>query len=341
VLFGPSGVGKSFLALDWSACIATGLAWYGRESKPGPVVYIAAEGAGGLYPRVSAWQTARGTPPGDIRFIPEAINLLQPADTQTAENAIARLADPPALIVVDTMARCMVGGDENSARDVGQFIAAVDRLRLTFDSAALVVHHTGKDGADERGSSALRGAADMMHALKPAGANARLECVKAKDAAPYDPWRLHLQPTAESCVLRLGTNDGRMSPHERAILETVSEVFGTDGASATPLLDASGVPKSSFYRALNALVQRDFLQKGDGARGRYTVTTDGAAALEVPNGPNESHETGANGSSHPSPYRDGGTTERQALDRGSPGMNRRTLSESPVPFSGQDRGRGR
>ena len=35
VLFGPSGVGKSFLALDWALCVSTGLAWYGQETKPG------------------------------------------------------------------------------------------------------------------------------------------------------------------------------------------------------------------------------------------------------------------------------------------------------------------
>jgi hypothetical protein len=31
VLFGPSGVGKSFLTLDWSLCVASGLSWYGQD----------------------------------------------------------------------------------------------------------------------------------------------------------------------------------------------------------------------------------------------------------------------------------------------------------------------
>jgi RecA-family ATPase len=51
--------------------------------------------------------------------------------------------------VIDTLARSMAGGDENAAKGVGEFIAAIDRLR--GDHAALVVHHTGKDGDRERG----------------------------------------------------------------------------------------------------------------------------------------------------------------------------------------------
>src|SRR4029079_9871616 len=35
LLFGDTGVGKSFLALDWAASIATGTAWHGRPVKQG------------------------------------------------------------------------------------------------------------------------------------------------------------------------------------------------------------------------------------------------------------------------------------------------------------------
>lgn len=170
VLFGPSNVGKSFLALDWSLCIATGECWYGKQAADGWVVYIAAEGVHGLYRRVQAWMHARDqTAPERIRFIPNAANLLDGSDLVRVATAIARLPEAPKLIVVDTMARCMVGGDENSAKDVGRFIAGVEQLSTTYETNSLVVHHTGKDGEGERGSSALRGAADAMLALKPDG----------------------------------------------------------------------------------------------------------------------------------------------------------------------------
>lgn len=292
VLFGPSNVGKSFLALDWSLCIAAGVPWYGQPTEPGHVVYIAAEGVAGIYRRVQAWTDARSVPsPDRIRFIPHAANLLDSQDIARAIATIAQLPESPKLIVADTMARCMVGGDENAAKDVGRFIAAVDKLRTTYGATALVVHHTGKDGEDERGSSALRGAADAMLALKPDGAGARLECVKQKDAAPFDPWQLHLETTLESCVFRCGTNPTALAPSERRILAEVSAAFGTNYVSSTAIREAADVAKSSYYRSLKSLTDRGFLEADSESRNaRYRITPSGLSQL-VPTSPNESHGT--------------------------------------------------
>ncbi|MEJ7787957.1 MAG: AAA family ATPase, partial [Solirubrobacteraceae bacterium] len=112
VLFGPSGVGKSFLALDWALCIANGIAWYGQTVQPGWVLYICAEGRSGLGIRVHAWQQARRQREVErIRFLPDAVNFLDAAQLAKARLTMAALPEPPALIVIDTMARSMVGGD--------------------------------------------------------------------------------------------------------------------------------------------------------------------------------------------------------------------------------------
>jgi hypothetical protein len=298
VLYGPSGVGKSFLGIDWSMAVASGLAWYGQRSTAGWVVYIAAEGSAGLGVRVRAWQEARGQPTVErIRFLPDAVNFLDPQQLNRACRTIAMLPEPPALIVIDTMARTMVGGEENSAKDVGLFIAAVDRLRRPHGAASLVIHHTGKSSEDERGSSALRGAADMMHALKADGASLRLECAKAKDCEPYKPWRLHLEQVAESCILRCGTDTERLAPAELQILAAVSEAFGTDAASPTAIRDAAGVPKSSYYRSIKRLQDKGFLAADDGATKRLRLSHAGLAQL-VPSSPIESHGSGETSPTH-------------------------------------------
>ena len=46
-LYGDSGVGKSFLALDWSAHVATGRDWLGNTVQQGGVAYICSEGPHG------------------------------------------------------------------------------------------------------------------------------------------------------------------------------------------------------------------------------------------------------------------------------------------------------
>ena len=281
VLFGPSGVGKSFLALDWALCVATGLAWYGQETKPGWVLYIAAEGRSGLGIRVQAWQQARRRPDVErIRFLPEAVNFLDERHIAKARRTLAELPEPPALVVIDTMARSMIGGDENAARDVGMFIAAADELCKGSSAARLIVHHTGKNGEDERGSSALRGAADLMAALKPDGAGVRLECVKAKDFQEFDPWNLHLDPTGDSCQIRLGSRQGTVSDSERDILEQLSAAHGSDPVASGVLQRASGVAERSYYRALKALDDKGYVtREQSGKTTHVTLTAAGEDAL--------------------------------------------------------------
>ena len=52
--------------------------------------------------------------------------------------------EEPKLIIFDTLARCMVGGDENSPLDMGRAVAAADRVRVETGAAVLLVHHPTK-----------------------------------------------------------------------------------------------------------------------------------------------------------------------------------------------------
>lgn len=314
VMFGPSGVGKSFLAMDWALCVATGLSWYGQQVQQGWVLHIAAEGASGLWRRVEAWQHARGhTGTEAIRFHAGAVNFLDPKDVSKLKAAIKTMPAPPTLIVIDTLARCMVGGDENTAKDVGLYIAAVDELRATYNASALTVHHTGRDGEDERGSSALRGAADAMLALRADGAGLKLQCVKEKDAEAFEPWRLHLENVAESCVLRCGTPVGLVSGTEREMLESVSAAFGTQWAAATAFRDASGSPRSSYYRNLKSLTDKGLVEAEDESRHpRYRLTETGQQRVSP--SPNESHGTAEASPTNPPSLRGVGLGTELGLD---------------------------
>jgi hypothetical protein len=317
-LYGPSGAGKSFLALDWSLCIAAGVPWYGREVRQGAVLYIAAEGVAGLYRRIDAWLTARQEPPDSIRFIAGAVNLLDRHQLANAHAAVATMPEPPAVIVVDTMARSMVGGDENAARDVGLFIDALDQLARPHHAARLAVHHTGKTGDDERGSSALRGASDTMISLKPDSASLRLDCDKQKDSEPFDRWTLHLRQTGESCVIGCGTRSDAIGPVEANFLESVSLSFGTQWTSGTAIGQTFTGTRSSYYRLRKSLIDGGYLEvEDDSRRPRYRITALGLQRVSPSS--NESHENGNPSSTIPAsleagtgtrPETHNGTTDR-------------------------------
>ena len=191
VLFGPSGTFKSFIAIDWAA-------W-----APGLAVYVSAEGSPRRFgERVAAWEQANGRPAG-ILCHPYAINLLTDGAAALAD-ALGTLTVPVSLLVVDTAARNMAGGDENSAQDMGRLVSGLDRLRAEFGCAAVVLHHTGHDKPDrERGSSALRGACDVSVRTEATGRprEVRLVCAKVRDSDEFAPRVARLEPVGGSLVV--------------------------------------------------------------------------------------------------------------------------------------------
>jgi len=162
VLYGEPGCGKTFVALSMALSVAADHSWCGKPTVGGAVLYVAPEGLYGLPLRVEAYQTRHGLSVENIRYLGDAFDLLRPDDIEELLVTLRAAGIQPVLIVLDTLARLMVGADENSAKDMGQAIAGIDSLRQETSAAALVIHHTRKNAQIERGSSALRGAADVM-----------------------------------------------------------------------------------------------------------------------------------------------------------------------------------
>ncbi len=144
-IVGEAASFKSFVTLDMALSVSVGKPWAGHKTKLAPVAYIAAEGGNGLKFRIKAWQrhwNIEHTP--NFFVLPEAAQLIDQGDVTALVQALAELPAKPGLIVVDTLARTMVGGDENSARDMSKYIAGLDRLRTETGATLLVVHHVTK-----------------------------------------------------------------------------------------------------------------------------------------------------------------------------------------------------
>ena len=276
VLYGDSGSGKSFLALDYALRIA-------QESN---VVYIAGEGLAGYPDRLLAWRNHHNQPLDNFHLVDEAIPMLD----ETAVTEFISLINTlqPKLIVIDTLARAMLGGDENSARDMGMFIAACNDIQRHTGAAVLVVHHTGKNRNSERGSSALRGGADSMIELSNDDGLISISCAKSKDSQPFKTRYMRLVKVAtrdgrDSCVLLpsekvLMTN--QLTDSQQRALDVLSwETFVTAGCSARILAEQAKIPSGSIYRVLNTLMKLGHVTQAK--RGEpYFITEEGKSALE-------------------------------------------------------------
>lgn len=160
-IYGAPGEGKTFVALDMAYHVAAGLAWMSKKVRGGPVLYLAYEGHGGLKKRAKALRQKYGKKKVPLYVIKATFNLREKPGRQELGAVIAALPAKPVLIVIDTFARALMGGDENSAQDVGAFNAGIAALIEHTGACVLIVHHSGKDKSKgARGSSALLGAID-------------------------------------------------------------------------------------------------------------------------------------------------------------------------------------
>ena len=193
LIFGDPGSGKSFLAIDWACRIATGTPWRGHGVQGGPVIYVAGEGQQGLGRRIRAWQEYNGVSLTDAPlYVAPAVAIPDAGRLAELTAAIGGQPEPPVLIVLDTLARCFGGGDENSTQDMSRFVSACDTIRRRYGCTVLVVHHTGHaDKNRARGAIALKAALDAEYRLANNG-NLLLTATKMKDAETPQPVAMEL-----------------------------------------------------------------------------------------------------------------------------------------------------
>lgn len=280
LLVGPSGAGKSFVALDFA----------GKVAQEHMVAYIAGEGLLSYRDRWEAWKDYTGFGDGKLYLHEEAVQLID----EVALQSFIDLVGPkqPRVIIVDTVARCAAGVDENSAKEMGMFVAACDRLRRELRCGVLAVHHTGKDGKI-RGSSALYAAADAV--LYQAKQDGRIMLVNNGDNGGKNKYDSE-QPTRWLQILPhpldgfekgavvvpienvIQTRDDKLTTNQRAILEALD---GYDkGLSIKSLIDATQIPQATVYRVVQRLMRTDlkFVEQDDTGE-RYVITEDGRDAL--------------------------------------------------------------
>jgi hypothetical protein len=175
---------------------------------------------------------------------------------------------------------------------MGTAIAACDRLRTALGCAVLVIHHTRRDGANERGSTALRGAADTMLAVTVADDVITLACDKQRDAAPFDSLRLRLLEVGSSVVLvpsDASPQPGRLTSKARMMLVTLVELCDADKPPTySKWLKAVDCPESTFIAGLKTLKDGGWVTKQPGKRGVTTYSaTDKSRTAVAPHHTNE------------------------------------------------------
>lgn len=170
VIFGSSETCKTLIIIYWALLIA----------QTHTVVIIVGEGLHGLDQRIKAAADYYSLCRDNLYVWKEPVALMRPEVIKSFVGAVAPLK--PVLVIADTLARCMVGGDESSTRDMGIAVHSCGLISHKLDDCSMaLVHHKGRRGPHERGSTALRGAADYMIEMNRKDSIVMVRCSKAKD----------------------------------------------------------------------------------------------------------------------------------------------------------------
>lgn len=267
-LYGAPGSYKSFLALDLLCSVASGTPFLGRPVDQGTAIYITAEGVGHLGYRLEAWCISRKIDPNSVPFplfcVTEPIQLNTPEAIERLQFIIGLLGELPSLVVIDTLAACSAGSDENSAQDVSKILTTVGWL-IHCGATVLLVHHATKGTSTLRGHSSLSGAANTVLKATHAGQLLMtLKCEKQKDFEPFNTLEIELasiqlreKPSLDeaphSLVILNADQKVAKKPKTISLIEQLLEAGPIEKARLVKQLGDSGVGTSTAYRYLSEI----------------------------------------------------------------------------------------
>lgn len=276
-IYGARSSGKSFLTFDMLAAITEGQEWFGRRTRPCPVLYVCLEGEAGLRQRKDAWELHNG------RRLPlEFLMMAQPWSIITKKDItdLARIVPKGSLVVIDTQNRAAPSINESASEGMGQVIEGAKILERLVEGSVGLVAHTGKDSArGVRGHSSQEAAMDAVIEVIRDGDLRRWRTAKVKDGSDGEEGVFGLK------VVKVGVDEYGDDVTSCVIdLDVMKDGDGQRGFNLTP---AEGVAWACFKMLLSTSkiggvpddVWRDDFKAGSPKSGKNAFATAKAGLI--------------------------------------------------------------
>ena len=232
LIWGKSGSGKSFIALDLACSLALGSEWCQLPVSAASVLYIALEGD--TRNRIQSYLDFNDM---ESDYLDRLFFWQKPFDLlnkSNIENFISRVKSSDFrnidVVILDTLNRASLGANENDSRDMGRIIQSAQYLNENLGCVLVLVHHSGKDqhkGA--RGHSSLEAAIDFAFKVQKRGSRISLQVTKERDAPDdYTLATLELINVSDSMVLvsniSTDTESVRLNPSEQQAFDLLKNL---------------------------------------------------------------------------------------------------------------------
>jgi hypothetical protein len=187
LLFGEGGAKKTWVALDAAVCVALGKQWLDLATLQCTVLIVDEESGKRRISRrlgeVLRGHLAQEDTP--IYYISLArLDLRNSSDADALRWLITKTG--ARFVVIDAMADVLPGADENSVKDVLPAFLALRDIAEKTQAAIVLIHHANKTGG-YRGSSAIKGAVDLMLFIESKSDSPNIDFTfdKARDTEPF------------------------------------------------------------------------------------------------------------------------------------------------------------
>lgn len=252
-IYGASGSGKSFFAIDLALANARAETWMGRRVRGAASLYIAAEAGGSIRKRVLAYQIEFGLDDADLPFghIEAAPDLLLDDDVSELIIAANRFKETAVadhvVIFVDTLSRAMAG-DDGSGQDMPKFVRACDCIRAATGCTLVIVHHVGHGETHRaRGHSSFRAALDWEIFVEGTDGTRTVTVTKVRDGISGDRLAFNLR------VVELGTDED--GDAETSCVVEPADAPERAKAGDRPITGHAGLALKMLHRAIDEVGQ--------------------------------------------------------------------------------------
>lgn len=300
-------VGKTYIAVSWGCTVALEpsgnrtkdtlnadiLNWCGRATRHGHVIYVAAEDIDDIAQRAIGWAKYH-----HIKAIPHMHFFKRPLQIKDEHERFMNALDRRykdadiKMIIIDTLAMCTSGIEENSKKEFDNVIRAVEMLWRKYNCCILIVHHEGRNGKI-RGTSSLDGVAYTLMDAEAVDDKLVLKCTLKRRGKKFDDIYLDWQtvelgyldeegnPATASVVTRSDftpDSDGvRLTKLQQNIVDVIIALGSKNVARRVVMAECHITEKQerSFRNAINALINMNILvMEKKGRESYYSIISD-------------------------------------------------------------------